>query len=751
MARPQRMDESAKRTDRKATQPQNKRSIDRQSFGRDSWVLTGYGDTAAGSKASSEICFVFSCRPTRQRPTRLSVVPPSLAAVVPQTRVSGRSLPQTNSTPNTAIKVEECDGIALPTPIHATVPCKIVAADGREEYIYTPIGGFEHLFKVPQSVQGVPRPSHATNVALPASRPQQLQAPGDTALFCTVKYSPSLAGASRQRQGPTRGQDDMQPQNDRAPKTSTVATRLAEPKPAKQRALKRTHSVAQGLSQPREVSDSSDNDEDEDDMETTVVTESARHFQIGNIKALKYFFRHRIDELTMKPVRGMVTAWIKQLEPRRLGGYGPYHKKLPAEAPADATPPWWPESVPYVEPAHLDKDGLLTLAVEVMLQHRDTPIDRIKRRSPWTSKLRQIAEYHVETTAPEHFSSSKSAVFSRLMKDRAVTSILPSLFEASQSYEDFIFQHDLWKYENDNEIPKGKSLTWQPVPRPPKQTSQRKRVRKIMVPGAIRGESDADSYGDASENDTEVDDTMARISMRHTRRVELSARQSAMQERQRAQGTQASARGMNTHTVAAVEAPAPVAVAPSPMTSTPQKCFPSTQMTPTPNSSFDQSLDRLHLHEDAKPGNPATPDQHSQQSQHKDSCFDQSMQCYNAQIEGTNNSYQPMQAPASLSNAGAPHSSQFSEVYIDPGHFSMFNDPFPNQMSQSSIEPPIQAHDMSYSYPMGEMFLPTGFMAQLSSNTNPSFHGLPYDYPMQDAAQPSHDCVPRTSALHERQ
>lgn len=155
----------------------------------------------------------------------------------------------------------------------------------------------------------------------------------------------------------------MRTQDDRSRNLSESARNYAAPISAKRKSLKRTRSVAQGLSQPRGAFDASDDDNDRDDgdddrdTEIIVITETARHCQMGDMKALKNFFRHRIDELTMKPVRGMVTAWIKQLEPKRLGGYGPYHRKLPAEAPADATPPWWPQNVPYIEPAHLDKDS----------------------------------------------------------------------------------------------------------------------------------------------------------------------------------------------------------------------------------------------------------------------------------------------------------------------------------------------------------------------------------------------------------
>jgi hypothetical protein len=69
---------------------------------------------------------------------------------------------------------------------------------------------------------------------------------------------------------------------------------------------------------------------------------------------LKKFLHCRFDELTMKPLRGIVTHWVKLLEPRRLGDWGKYHEKLPSEA---ETPPWWPKTVIYKEPSHLKKNG----------------------------------------------------------------------------------------------------------------------------------------------------------------------------------------------------------------------------------------------------------------------------------------------------------------------------------------------------------------------------------------------------------
>jgi hypothetical protein len=105
------------------------------------------------------------------------------------------------------------------------------------------------------------------------------------------------------------------------------------------------------------VEDKIDHAGDENEEAVAVVNEASKSFQVGDIDGLKSFLRARIDELTMKPVRSMVTSWVKKLEPKRKGGYGPYHKMLPSAAPEDATPPWWPRTVPYIEPAHLDKDG----------------------------------------------------------------------------------------------------------------------------------------------------------------------------------------------------------------------------------------------------------------------------------------------------------------------------------------------------------------------------------------------------------
>ncbi|KAH7074684.1 hypothetical protein BKA63DRAFT_319292 [Paraphoma chrysanthemicola] len=691
MARTREMDESARQTARKSMQPKGKqlRGKPQDGHGRDPWVFVDENNAAAG------------------------VTTDTISAA-------------------TTIKEDEDSVLGAPAPIHAIAPFKLVAPDGRETYIYQPLSGFEHLFKAPQDARGAYDATRSYQVPVQTSQLQRF---------------PALAGAPQQGSAhATRCQDGMRMQNDRPHKHSLLAKKKAVHKPPKRKALKRSRSIAQGLSQQPSVSDASEDDNDDGDedkrKEVTVITETARHFEMGDIKALKTFFRHRIDELTMKPVRGMVTGWIKQLEPRRLGGYGPYHRKLPTEAPADATPPWWPQSVPYIEPAHLDKDGLLTLAVEVMLQHRDSPTDEIKRRSPWTVKLRQIAEYNVETTAPEHFSSSKSAVFSRMMKERAVKSILPSLFETSQSYEDFVFQHDLWKHRDEKKFPRGKSITWQSVPRPPKQTNQRKRPRKARATRVLRDDTDTESLGEASADDTEVDDTMARRASRQVRQKEFSSQQQrAMLEEEDAQ-----------------YAPAPASVLPnavvdaSPRMSASKRVLQPAQVHPTPNTSFDQSLGRLRLDEDAKAANLVTTDNNDQQVQQGRTPHSQTIQYDNSHGHYTNSSFHPMHSSGPYST---PVSTAFAPFptgnYIDPSQYPVYNSTYTLAMSQPSMDASMTAHDMAYSYSSEGLFTPATFMPDMSANANTSFNGLPYSYDISSTAPPHHYLGPQMVGHNDTQ
>ena len=127
----------------------------------------------------------------------------------------------------------------------------------------------------------------------------------------------------------------------------------------KSKSSKRSRSVAQGLALARQTDVTNEdvnefNQANVDNLSAQVVTEESHTFYVGDIGAFKEFLYYRFDELTMKPLRGIVTHWVKLLEPRRLSDWGKYHEMLPSEA---ESPPWWPRTVIYKEPSHLKKSG----------------------------------------------------------------------------------------------------------------------------------------------------------------------------------------------------------------------------------------------------------------------------------------------------------------------------------------------------------------------------------------------------------
>jgi hypothetical protein len=366
---------------------------------------------------------------------------------------------------------------------------------------------------------------------------------------------------------------------------------------------KRTRSTARGRTQRAVAQDVSDDEYDEqyDDQDVRVATEKSYNLYIGDVPEVKKFYHRRLDELTMKPLRPIVTAWIKQREPKRLSNFGPYHKKLACDMPPECTPPWWPRDVPYEEPSHLDKagmsaallhvsktnsrTGLLLLAVDMMLQHR--LIDEVKRRGSWVQKLRITAEYAVQTTAPDQFSSSKGSGFSEKMQKRALSEILPNLFEVAQSYEDHFAQYQLYEGTGNEDPMTGTRVTWQHLTRPPRQTALRKRVRRTKAPAAQKLEPDADNSGD----ETEVDDT---ATVTHLRRGRRSQRQAQAPQNSHPQTVPQNSIPQVHVSQGLIPAPAHVT---APTTSQDDMRYRSAAPTPAPNTSFGQSMYGLQLGE----------------------------------------------------------------------------------------------------------------------------------------------------------
>lgn len=431
----------------------------------------------------------------------------------------------------------------MPTPIAQGV-WKVTAPDGREELTYQPIPGFEHLWHGQgQGQPHTPTPPSGQPTVITAAHP-------------------------------------------------SVPCQLQQPHVARRKSLKRSRSETRKLAQEQSHAHL-DDDEDDDgcDPEDRSPPEKAHTFYIGDFDELCKFFRRRLEELTMKPLRPIVTAWIKQLEPRRLGSYGPYHKKMPSQRPPECTPEWWPRDVRYEEPSHLDKAGLLKVAVTMMLQHR--AIDEPKRKGSWVAKLQQAAQYAIETTPPEQFSSSKGSGFSERMRDRALNEIMPSLFSIAQIYEDHLARNNLYEGSGNVDTREGTMCTWQPVSRPPRQSTFNRKRAKVQSRASRRNAVSDENF---SGDETEVDESVANSFM--CRQVKLS---------------QSQQRIPNANNLAPAVAPAPVPVpgtvlAPTlPLTVSTTPLAPyvaatpaqNSSITPSPNTSFDRTMTQLRLDDEA--------------------------------------------------------------------------------------------------------------------------------------------------------
>jgi hypothetical protein len=159
--------------------------------------------------------------------------------------------------------------------------------------------------------------------------------------------------------------------------------------------------------------------------------------------------------------------------------------------------------------------GLMTLAIDIILQHRDIPSDELKRLTPSTGQLKEVAEFEVSMLPAEQYSSSPNAAFSTAMKERAEEKILPSLFEVVQSYEDHVLQYSLWKFKYVKDAPKGKTIAWQPISRPTKQFNRAKRPRRAAQlktkPFSLPKELVIEYNYESSGDETVSDETMLKI------------------------------------------------------------------------------------------------------------------------------------------------------------------------------------------------------------------------------------------------
>lgn len=362
-----------------------------------------------------------------------------------------------------------------------------------------------------------------------------------------------------------------------------------------------------------------------------------------------------------------------------------------------------------------------------MQQHRDVAIDQVKRRGSWTNKLRKIAEYAVETASVEQFSSARSAKYSKLMKERAINVILPSLFDVSQSYEDFVFQHNLWQYTKPNDFPRGKAITWQCVPRPPKLQGPRKRPR--MPRSASRHQhqretESVDAFQEGSGDDTEVDEGMTRYSEQQL------ARQAKAEARRQAKSAQEDRRSQN-HRIESTTEPRPSepistkSTPTAPAAKPTQRGMASSGLISTPSSSFGQSMHRLNLQDDVKGRHPAPSDHYEEQVVQDDVKPITSLPQQHDTHSNHPSSSRAAHATAFSASEQPPFPPFAGQDSWDFSQMAVFNEPV-------SLHSTVEPHSMNnehFPYNSNALYTTSPLaMTAMSNNPFMAFNGLPYHF-----------------------
>lgn len=385
---------------------------------------------------------------------------------------------------------------------------------------------------------------------------------------------------------------------------------------------------------------------------------------------------------------------------------------------------------------------LSTLAVEMMLVHRD--VDKVKRKGPWITKLREVAKFSIQTTSADHFSSSKGTTHSEEMKKRAQEHILPSIFDVAQSYEDHIMQYSLFDGTGNVDPGKGKHHTWKPIPRPARPQPPRRPRRAVRH----RPEEVQEALYEASGEETEPDDTMMLMSAQ-TPQFSQSASSPLVMTPQEPivmhtpQPVVPSDDGRRM--MRKVDGHASVSGPCTPVT--PQDDCKMYRTTSTPNSSFDRSLHGLHIEEDldVKPSARTLSCQSEVQSPFNGLPYGQALQYPPVSSTFNGQAYRPNE---DYSNLVPSPFAQGAPSFINP--FSIYNAP-PPQMGYSQYAAPMpSAHAFPYeqgmfsSPPMRYPSTPVGLplpdqqpesFARVSGavtppDSNMAFNNLPSDYPV---------------------
>ncbi|KAL5399477.1 hypothetical protein PMIN03_010617 [Paraphaeosphaeria minitans] len=330
----------------------------------------------------------------------------------------------------------ESPSVQEPTaPLKSRIALGYLTVNGREEPVFAPIQGFEHLFAHADVAAPWPQQSGETHAT-------------ETTAATSTKTTTTKATASI---------------------TSTTTTPPPPPPPPRP-GVAAPSNKSHTRKRRRTRSQSHHYVQDKAAAEDCEATQVPKTFSIGDVVSLQAFYVTRFRELTMKPMRDIVTAWVKRLEPKRQKKYGPYQRydvDHRSDKVKSIKPRWWPADIPYVEPSHLKLEHLVPLAVDIMLVHRlvDEEVGKRKYVS-WIDQLQMDAVYLISSKDTEHFSSSKGTKYNEAMKRRALEIILPSIFDIAKSHEDYIGQYDLYEGSKNTDPGCGKQVSWLATPRP---------------------------------------------------------------------------------------------------------------------------------------------------------------------------------------------------------------------------------------------------------------------------------------------
>ncbi|KAF2676787.1 hypothetical protein K458DRAFT_179749 [Lentithecium fluviatile CBS 122367] len=144
-----------------------------------------------------------------------------------------------------------------------------------------------------------------------------------------------------------------------------------------------------------------------------------------------------------------------------------------------------------------------------MLIHRRIDEQCGKRRRSWIRQLRSQAEFLVEGTPTECFSSSKEDTFNESMKERALNEILPSLFDVAEAHEDYIAQYDLYEGSDNTDPHRGKYVTWSRSARPVRTHTKKRQCRPRVIKTDTLAPRDEPSSEEDSGEETEADELVS--------------------------------------------------------------------------------------------------------------------------------------------------------------------------------------------------------------------------------------------------